>query len=406
MRKPLAKPAASEIRSVKALFAAICLVVSIGFFLMVLNSPLSAMLKFILGALTLAGCGTAVAFSFNMESWAGLILLKSNYGLSTLDSLAKKYPKFWQQFAEIGMVVAYGSLAYFVMGKKNLRKEWKSVLLTYAIGTFLLILLSSLIPVAMSTLLSMVVGGDEFATAGSKLSVSVSQFAAAKYISLAFMILGGIALTTTASIVVYAGVVGMAVFGALTGNAEHLANTSPGGMPILPGINLDLIQGAIGLAIILIVHEGMHGILARLYNLPLKSAGLVFFGFLPFGAFVDIDEKKLFSAPKEKQNAVLVAGTAANFAASLVFLIALILFVSAMTSIYTTAPDWARWLARLLALTFSLNTIVAAINLVPLPLFDGYHIMKNAVGNKHVATAITYIVAAAFLLTMFPWVLR
>ncbi|MFA4983452.1 MAG: site-2 protease family protein [Candidatus Micrarchaeia archaeon] len=406
MRKTSAKPIASEIAKIKALFAAICLTVSIAFFLMVLDSPLSAILKFILCALCLAACGTAVAFAFNMESWGGLILLKSNYGLSTLDKLAKKHPKLWQQFAEIGMVVAYGSLAYFVMGKKDLRKDWKSVLPTYAIGTILLILLSGLIPIAMSTLLSMVVGGDEFATAGSKLSASVSQFAAAKYISLAFMIIGGISLVTTSSILVYAGVVGFAVFGALTGNAEHLANTSPGGMPILPGINLDLIQGAIGLAIILAVHEGMHGILARLYNLPLKSAGLVLFGFLPFGAFVDIDEKKLFSAPKEKQNAVLVAGTAANFAAALVFLAAFILFVSAMASIYPVAPAWAKWLAKLLALTFSLNTIVAAINLVPLPLFDGYHIMRNAVGSKRAATAITWIVAAAFLLTMFPWVLR
>jgi len=406
MKQTIAESRLSAQKSAKALFAFLAVVVSIGIFFTVLHSPFSAIIKFILGALTLAGCGTAIAWSFGMESWAGLIMLKGKYGLSALDTIAKKYPKFWQWFAEVGMVVAYGSFAYFVMGKKDIIKNWKSVLPTYIIGAFLLVIVSGLIPVAMSTLLSMVVGGNEFATAGSKISTSISQFEAAKYVSLSLLILGGVTLVTTSGIVVYAGVVGMAILGALAGNGAHLENTSPGGMPIIPGINLDLIQGVIGLAIILIVHESMHGILSRVHKLPLKSAGLVFFGFLPFGAFVDIDEKKLFSAPKDKQNAVLVAGTAANFATGIIFLILLLLFVSVMTSISATPPEWAKYVARLLALTFSLNMVIAAINLVPLPLFDGYHIMRNAVGNKTAATIITWIVAAAFLLTMFPWVLR
>jgi hypothetical protein len=43
---------------------------------------------------------------------------------------------------------------------------------------------------------------------------------------------------------------------------------------------------------------------------------------------------------------------------------------------------------------------------VPLPLFDGYHIMKNGVGNKYVSAAIVYLVAIAFVLTLFPWLFR
>jgi Zn-dependent protease len=61
---------------------------------------------------------------------------------------------------------------------------------------------------------------------------------------------------------------------------------------------------------------------------------------------------------------------------------------------------------RFLILTFALNFVVAAMNLVPLPLFDGYHIMRNGVKNKLVQQAIVYIISASFLLTLFPWVLR
>ena len=73
---------------------------------------------------------------------------------------------------------------------------------------------------------------------------------------------------------------------------------------------------------------------------------------------------------------------------------------------YSSGFEWMAFILRLLGLTFALNFIVAAINLVPLPLFDGYHIMRNGVNHKLAATLITYIVALAFLLNLFPWVLR
>jgi hypothetical protein len=392
--------------SMPILIAILSLLVSVPFFFVILNAPLSAMLKFVLAVAVLAGCGYTIGKAFRFESYAGLFLLRSQRGLGLLDRLAAKYPAAWEQFAQIGMVVGYGSFAYFLMGNKRL--GWKKTLFTYGIGVFLLVLISAIIPVAMSTLLSMVSGGAEFANAGSKLQAQNAQFEYMKYISLAMMVLGGVSLMATASVVMYAGVVAGAIGGALMGNAAHLQQTSPGGMPILPGVNLDLIQGLLALSVVLAVHEGMHGILARIYGMPLKSAGLVFFGFLPFGAFVDIDEKVLFSEKKEKQNAVLVAGTAANFATSLVFLGVLMGFVALMGGVQegVTPPGWAVYLARFLALTFALNTVVASVNLIPLPMFDGHHIMRNMVRNQHVATAITYIVGLSFLLTLFPWVLR
>lgn len=465
----------------KLAFAILAVAIALGFFLTVLNAELPAIVKFVLAVLSLAACGTALAYVFKLEVWGGLFLLRSQTGLKFLDRLAKRHPDAWQLFSEIGMVVGYGSFAYFLLPKRKL--AWKRVLLTYGVGTVLLVILTSIIAqLSMSVLFSMLSGGAEFAGAGSKLQAATAQIEFSKYVFLGAMVLGGVSLLTTVSILSYAAVVLAAIAGALLGNSAALAATAPGGVPIIPGINLPFIEGILALAIVLVVHEGLHGVIARLYRLPLKSAGLVFFGFLPFGAFVDIDEKRLFKEKKEKQNAVFVAGTAANFATSIIFLLMLVAFIAGtegfrangiyvesgslaagtiITAIngepvqsfagrnltpgtayslqtnrgviekttdengklgityvladskgstgalrYAAGFEWMLFVLRLLGLTFALNFVVAAINLVPLPLFDGYHIMKNGVRNKLVATVITYVVALAFLLNLFPWVLR
>ena len=487
MKNKLRLPASRHLEAMrsnpgaKMMFAALAVVISLAAFLTILSAELPAIAKFVLAVLVLAACGAALAYAFRLELWGGMFLLRSQAGLKFLDSLAKKYPAAWQLFADIGMVVGFGLAAHFLMLKRKL--SWKRVLLTYGSGFALLIVFTSIVaPLAMAVLFSLLSGGAEFAGAGSKLQAATQQFEPSKYIFLAIMVLGGMSLLTTASILIYAAMILIAIVSALLGNGAALAGTSPGGVPIIPGINLPLIEGVIALAIVLVVHEGMHGVLARLYKLPLKSAGLVFFGFLPFGAFVDIDEKKLFKEDKRKQNSVFVAGTAANFATSIIFLLLLFGFVAAtadfrasgiyvdsgslpagtvITAIngqpiesfvgknltpnteytlqtnsgeirkttdekgklgimyvvadrngtagslrYSSGFEWMSFILRLLGLTFALNFIVAAINLVPLPLFDGYHIMKNGVNHKLAATLITYIVALAFLLNLFPWVLR
>ena len=384
-------------------FLSICaLFISAVLFFIVLGASISAMGKFLLCAGVLVACGLLVTKWNKFEGGLGLYLLRSNWGLNYIDSLAKKHPVLWQKFAELGMIVGYGSLAYFLVGRKKL--NWSRELPLYAAGGFLLVLFSGLIPVGMSLLLSMVSGGAEFSSASAKLSAQVSSIGIYQYVSIGAMVIGGIALMATMSVVTYALLVGSAVVSALLGNGAHLAATAPGGMPILPGINLDLVQGVLALAIVLVVHEGMHGILARKHKLPLTSAGLVFFGFLPFGAFVDVDDKKLFKSEKVKQNSVMIAGVTANFATALVVFALLLVFVFAFPG--PQFPAWAKWTARFLALTFALNMAVAAVNLIPLPFFDGYHLMCNIVNSKKAATIIMYIVAAAFLLTLFPWVLR
>ena len=456
--------------------------VSLFLFLTIIDSPLPAVARFALAVAVLVGCGLLLMKLYKFEGWWGLILFKSQWGLGTLDRVAKKNPQLWQDFADLGLVLAYGSLAYFLMAREK-RVSLKRMVALFGTGGLLLVLFTSIVaPLASTALYSMLTGGDEFAAAGSKLSTDITSVSFARYALIAVLGIGGIASLVTLNVLIYAGVMLSAVVDAFTGTSMRILTATPGGVPIIPGKNLPFFEGIAALAVVLAVHESLHGIVARVHKLPLKSAGLVLFGFLPFGAFVDIDEKKLFKEKAAKQNAVFVAGTAANFATSIVFLVLLLGFISAteqfrVSGIFVTsgslpadaqitavngAPiggslnvllspntnysittskgvferttdqngsigifyskadasgaggqlryaDNFRWMGGIfgfLALTFALNFVVGAINLIPLPLFDGYHIMRNGVKNKMVSDAITYTVLAGFVLTMVPWLLR
>lgn len=466
----------------KLALAILSLAVSMAFFFFIIDTPLPAVARFILGVAALCGCGIAIMRLYNVEGWWGIMLLRSKWGLSYLDSMAKAHPKTWEFFADVGLVIGYGSLAYFLMQKEK-RSSFSRLTLVFGTGALLLLLLTSLVaPLSSSALFSMISGGAEFASAGSKLQSDLSGVKYAQYAFLAILGIGGLASLVTVNVFLYAGVVLLAVGESLLGFSAKLLSTAPGGVPLIPGKNLPFFEGIAALAVVLAVHEASHGIVARLHKLPLKSAGLVFFGFLPFGAFVDIDEKKLLKEKPAKQNAVFVAGTAANFATAIAFLALFLLAINLtegfrvsgvfvesgslpagarITSIngapignslnvllapnatYEIGTDkgvflrtadqdgkigirfsvadkggkagllrysddfwWLRNVAGFLALTFALNFVVGAINLIPLPLFDGYHIMKNGVGSPKVAAAIAYAVAAAFAITMLPWLLR
>lgn len=92
----------------------------------------------------------------------------------------------------------------------------------------------------------------------------------------------------------------------------------PGVAPVIPGVQIPNvpifipIHGWISLLLILVVHEGFHGIMARRHDFKIKSTGLLLFGFLPIGAFVEPDEKELEKAEKKKAFQVYAIGPTSN----------------------------------------------------------------------------------------------
>lgn len=469
-------------KSSKMAIAALLLIFSVLIFNHILNSQLTAFLKFLSSALLLAFFGYVVSRFFGYEYWYGVLLVRSRLGLRLLDELAQRQKKVWENLCNIGMVVGFGMFAYFLLPVQRL--SLKAKVATFAAGAFFLMLFVSVFaPLSTSILISMLSGSSEFASAGQSLQSSISQFSFVRYVMMALLLIGGLSLMTMAGMLTYAAIIVASIINVLFTGAP-LSSVSPGGTPIIPGINIPLIEGVASLAIILLVHEGLHGIIARMHGFKVKSTGLVFFGFLPFGAFVDIDEKELLSGERPAQNSIFVAGSTANFIAAFVLLALLFAFIAAtesfrldgiyveetggavpkgaiihavggkpvshaiseglspnaeyvlqtskgeyalrtdqegklgikysvadrkgLSGVYRYHEDfgWMAGLARFFALAFALNFLIGTINLIPIPLFDGFHIMKNGLGAGIAYKVVAGAAAVAFALNLLPWLFR
>ena len=57
-----------------------------------------------------------------------------------------------------------------------------------------------------------------------------------------------------------------------------------------------------------------------------------------------------------------------------------------------------------LGLIFVLNFVVATVNLLPLPFFDGYRTLVINIKNKGVVSALMYITLGSFLMNLLPGV--
>ena len=108
----------------------------------------------------------------------------------------------------------------------------------------------------------------------------------------------------------------------------------------LPGINpyLPIVDGWIALVVAMVIHEGAHGVIARSLGLPVKSSGLLFFLFVPIGAFVDVDETAIKGAKASYSARVLAAGAGVNLVVGLVSLLLLVSLVSGMTPAASGIP--------------------------------------------------------------------
>jgi membrane-associated protease RseP (regulator of RpoE activity) len=109
----------------------------------------------------------------------------------------------------------------------------------------------------------------------------------------------------------------------------------PGAYLLLPGINpyLPILYGWFAIFCAIAVHEGAHGVAARSLELNVRSSGLLFFLFVPIGAFVDVDEAELKKASGKVSSRILAGGVGANVALASVCLICVLLIVGGLSPI-------------------------------------------------------------------------
>ncbi|MHA1377676.1 MAG: site-2 protease family protein [Candidatus Helarchaeota archaeon] len=145
---------------------------------------------------------------------------------------------------------------------------------------------------------------------------------------------------------IVAGIIGMIlIMGFLTFNFLVLLSPTASELnavvPLIPGVTVGgetLLQIIVPIVIIMISHELAHGIAARIDKIKLKSSGFLMFLVL-FGAFVEVDEKKLLRKSRRSQMRVFGAGSFANI---LVGFFSFVIFLNATTFLspfYSSTPQ-------------------------------------------------------------------
>jgi len=147
---------------------------------------------------------------------------------------------------------------------------------------------------------------------------------------------------------IYIGFLGMAFLAfMLIQNVINLflvPGTVQGAAPVLPfnikGVfYVPFFYWIISIFIIALIHEFSHGVIARVYNLKIKSSGFAFLCLLiPVlpAAFVEPDEKELQKRPAKQQLSIFAAGPFSNILLGFIVLGLLILIVTPLApSLYT-----------------------------------------------------------------------
>ncbi len=119
------------------------------------------------------------------------------------------------------------------------------------------------------------------------------------------------------------------------GVGQVVRDLGPGSILLLPGINpvLPIVYGWIAIVFAIVIHEGAHGIIARNVGLNVKSSGLLFFLFVPIGAFVDVDEEQIKKAKPRPALKVMAGGVGANIVVAAVCLLGVLLLVGSLTPV-------------------------------------------------------------------------
>ncbi|MFA5050411.1 MAG: site-2 protease family protein [Candidatus Micrarchaeia archaeon] len=401
----------------------------------------------------------------------GLLLLKTKKGLGTIDKIAKN-KKLWNFLTDVGIFACYGFFSLFFLknhftkqtgfGKKTL--NYPKILL----GILFLVFISIFIaPYSVQILVTTIKGQTIPVESVEKASENIFLPWISAIITFGFGIFG----------VIFAGLIQSGffiiekLFGMLSGISQ-LTQKDAGVTLIIPGMNLPLVEGIIALFVILLVHEGAHAILGRVAKISLHSAGLVLFGSIPIGAFVEPDEESLKKLDCEKQTRVIAAGPCANFMFAGIFFLLLLGFMASVndfretegllvisgmdsgtiiysvngekitdgliieanqktflntskgeleiisnsdgkigvlgyyldgSSIVRYKHDWMNFIYITLGLIFSLNFVIGAVNLLPIPIFDGNRIMEINMKYKPIVKILTYIAVCALLLNFLPW---
>ncbi|MDE1865213.1 MAG: site-2 protease family protein [Candidatus Micrarchaeota archaeon] len=462
-------------------------------YLVYLSHQIGLVFQAIAAFVILLVSGIGMQRSMGFKGGYGLILMGGKTGISTIERLSKSKGSFWEKFAMWGLTLGLGIAAYPLV-KGRMKKS------TYLLGLATLVLTEVFV-------IPYVAYGLQFIRLPG-ISITATQFTLPD-LSIYLRPFELVQLSVTTIF----GYAGSAMFSILYNSASilysfagYLANPTPAGAaasgitsqipgvaPVIPGITMPLIAGILSLAILLVVHEFSHGVLARRAKIKIKQVGVLLYGFIPIGGFVEPDERQVVKAKKEVQTNIFSAGIAANFLFMLIFFaltIILVVFIApraysygvvilstspgypahglipngtvvkawnghavsnlssleaaaasdapnslvtvtagngtvySMTALAdpsnhsrgligvslgykpildTPAAQLAYFLFTLFSLSMLLNFLVAVVNMLPIPGFDGWRIYMSNIKSTRLVNTLGALVIILIVVNIIPW---
>lgn len=283
----------------------------------VLVLPLDYALLLYVLILVVTGELMITAARFNRIFFASY-LIQTKRWLPLIYAIGRKNQTFWRAFADWGLVVGFGLFSLLIF-RKNISKKVlllglvTNLILGYYISVYdcnAVMILN--IPQITSRL------DCSLAASAQNINLLVSGIA----------VVGGwlgfvlINLLLAAADNLYLNLAFLRSVALSSPNYSLLQQEIPGVTPVIPGLTLPIFAGIAALVVVLTSHEFSHGILARLKDIKLKSMGIILaFGLIPFGAFVEPEEKQVSRLNEIDQTRIFIAGVSMNFVFAIVFLI-------------------------------------------------------------------------------------
>jgi membrane-associated protease RseP (regulator of RpoE activity) len=274
-------------------------------FYYIVTSDLAAFAKGMAAVLLLLLSGIAIRTLAKADGWNGFVMVKTKEGIKIVELMKRLLGKYWNTLTDIGLVTSFGLSSIFAF--KHLKpKTIAAAMLVLAAFVFLVMPFISVIALTLIDLPK----GDAVNGGADSAFIALGIVAAFGFVGMIIYSLLFKAVSVIFSVIAF-----------LFGNTTVLAGTTPGVQLIIPGLTLPLIEGIVALLVLLIVHEGGHGVSAMLSKVRIKSTGFLTFGVIPVGAFVDIDEKQLNKKKDADKLRVAVAGSTGNLLAAFIFFI-------------------------------------------------------------------------------------
>lgn len=161
-----------------------------------------------------------------------------------------------------------------------------------------------------------------------------------------------------------AGVCGATYF-SVTNPRVPDAIVAPNNILLIPGVTDFVplsVEVILALIMLVTIHEIAHGILARINNIDIVSAGIIWL-VVPVGGFVEPNEEQLQATPPLKRLQVYAAGISANFVTLVIGYVTSVYLISMTTGvslIKETIPETAEYWY----MAFKSLTIIPLINVL------------------------------------------